>query len=107
MDESELRNEIKQLWHTLHGNGEAGFLERVRLLELTMEQQDARFTRLDKAMEGLQKVTSDLVKYRETQAAEWRGFKKAMYVFGAILTFLIAGGYSAVVATLRVALNGG
>jgi hypothetical protein len=100
-----LRKEIEDIWHTLRGNGGAGFFERVRLLELQLQQNDVRVTRLETVVKNVQTTVSHLEEQNVKQAAEWRGFKRAVTIMGAVITFLIAGGYAAIVATLRVMLG--
>lgn len=103
--DEELQKEIKDIWHILRGNGGAGFMERVRLLELQIEQNQAHFVALDKSVADMKDSIAALSEHNLKQAAEWRGFKRAVGIGVAIITFLIAGGYAAIVATLRTMLG--
>jgi len=105
LTDENLRKEIEDIWHTLRGNGGAGFLERVRLLELQMQQNETRANKLEAAVKSVKEAVSHLEEQHTRQAAEWRGFKRAMMVMGGVISFLIAGGYAAIVGTLRVMLG--
>jgi len=70
-----------------------------------MQQNDVRVTRLETVIKDVKNAVTHLEEQNLKQTAEWRGFKRAVTIMGAVITFLIAGGYAAIVATLRVMLG--
>jgi len=97
--DEETKHELQAIWLLLRGNGEPGFLERVRLLEANVELMNTQ-------MKTIQKSLDSIEEQRAIQIAEWKGFQRAFTWLIGILTFLIGGGYAAIIATLRTMLGG-
>ena len=94
----QVQEEVKNIWYHLRGNGEVGLLEQTRRNTETLDA-------LKEDMDYVKQSIADMKEHRATQAAEMRGFKRGLYIAGAIITLLGTGGGAIIVNLLTEIAN--